>query len=128
MCSCIASERSYSGSASGVTRRICGLAIALAVFPGLVVGLGIDAQARSQANEAEALTAQLTTLYQQGRYAEAIPLAQHLLAIREKSFGPNHVTVEASLNLLATLYYDQGRYAEAEPLYKRALTIAEKVY
>ena len=60
--------------------------IALALILGLVVALGIDVKlAHSQTKEADALTAQFTKLYQQGRYSEAIPLAQRILAISEKS-------------------------------------------
>ncbi len=66
------------------------------------------------------------TLYQQGRYAEAEPLYQRSLAIREKALGPEHSDVAQSLNNLAALYDAQGRYADAEPLHKRALAIWEE--
>ncbi len=61
-----------------------------------------------------------------GRYAEAEPLYNRALAIREKALGPDHPRVATSLNNLALLYHAQGKYAEAEPLYKRALAIQEK--
>jgi CHAT domain-containing protein/tetratricopeptide (TPR) repeat protein len=48
------------------------------------------------------------------------------LEIREKSLGPAHRDVAASLNNLAALYEDQGRYTEAEPLAKQSLEISEK--
>ncbi len=44
----------------------------------------------------------------------------------EKALGPEHPSVAASLNNMASLYNAQGKYAEAEPLYKRALPIDEK--
>ena len=78
--------------------------------------------------DAAALNQQATQLYNQGRYSEAIPLAQRALAIREKALGPDHSDVAASLNNLAEFYRVQGRYAEAEPLSKRALTIKEKAF
>ncbi len=62
----------------------------------------------------------------QVRYAEAEPLLQRALAIRERALGPEHPHVAASLNNLAVLYDTQGRYAEAEPLYQRSLAIREK--
>ncbi|NIP13689.1 MAG: TonB family protein, partial [Pseudomonas stutzeri] len=62
----------------------------------------------------------------QGRYAEAEPLYQRALAIRENALGPDHSDVAQSLNNLAALYHAQGHYAEAEPLYQRALAIVEK--
>ncbi len=63
----------------------------------------------------------------QGKYAEAEPLYQRALAIREKALGPEHPNVATSLNNLAVLYHTQGRYTEAEPLYQRALAIHERV-
>ena len=63
----------------------------------------------------------------QGRYAQAEPLYQRALAIREKALGPDHPDAAASLNNLAVLYDNQGRYEQAEPLYHRALAIREKV-
>ena len=58
-----------------------------------------------------------------GRYAEAEPLAERALAIREKALEPEHPRVAASLISLARLYKAQGRYAEAEPLLNRGLAI-----
>ena len=69
----------------------------------------------------------LAVLYQgTGRYAEAEPLFERALAIREKALGPDHPDVATRLNNLAVLYRDTGRHAEAEPLYQRALAIREK--
>jgi tetratricopeptide (TPR) repeat protein len=48
------------------------------------------------------------------------------LAIREKTLGPDHADVAASLNNLAGVYRKEGRNAEAGPLYERALAIFEK--
>jgi tetratricopeptide (TPR) repeat protein len=77
-------------------------------------------------DEASALNQQVIQLYNQGRFSEALPLAQRALTIREKALGPNHPEVAVSVNSLADLYAVQGRYADAEPLYKRALAIREK--
>ena len=73
--------------------------------------------------EAERLTRQVIQLYQQGKYNEAIPLAEQALAIRKQQLGDNHPDTAQSLNNLAGLYQSQGRYSEAEPLYKEALFI-----
>ena len=62
----------------------------------------------------------------QGNYAEAAPLLQRSLAIREKALGPEHPDVATSLNNLAGLYQAQGNYAEAAPLFQRSLAIWEK--
>jgi len=64
--------------------------------------------------------------YIQGRDAEAEPLLQRSLAIREQALGPEHPDVAQSLNNLAGPYRRQDRYAEAELLLQRALTIAEQ--
>jgi CHAT domain-containing protein/tetratricopeptide (TPR) repeat protein len=69
----------------------------------------------------------LANLYlDQGRYAEAEPLDQRSLAIREKALGPEHHDVGLTLSDMATLSQSQGRYAEAEPLFRRSLAIREK--
>ncbi|TRV53305.1 MAG: tetratricopeptide repeat protein [Microcystis panniformis Mp_MB_F_20080800_S26D] len=73
--------------------------------------------------EAERLTQQVIQLYQQGKYNEAIPLAEQALAIIKQQLGDNHPLTAQSLNNLALLYDSQGRYSEAEPLYKEALAI-----
>jgi tetratricopeptide (TPR) repeat protein len=72
------------------------------------------------------LTAQVSDLYQQGKYAEALPIAIEALKAAEAAFGPDDTRVATSLNNLATLNMDQGKYAEAEPLFERALGIDEK--
>ena len=64
--------------------------------------------------------------FAQDRYAEAEPLYQRSLAIREKALGPEHPDVVSDLNGLALPYGNQGRYADAEPLLNRALAICEK--
>ena len=76
--------------------------------------------------EAERLTQQVIQLYQQGKYNEAIPLAEQALAIRKKVLGDNNRLTADSLNNLAELYKSQGRYSEAEPLHKEALAIRRK--
>ena len=63
---------------------------------------------------------------QKGKYNEALPGAEHALAIREKVLGPEHPMVAESLHDLAILYDDKEDYAKAEPLNLRALAIREK--
>jgi CHAT domain-containing protein/Flp pilus assembly protein TadD len=80
-----------------------------------------------QTDEAIELNKKVIELYNAGRYADALPVAQQVLAIREKALGRDHPDVATSLNDLAGLYDDAGRSAEAEPLYQRSLAIREKV-
>jgi len=65
-------------------------------------------------------------LFKRALYAEALPIYQRALAIREKTLGLDHVDVAQSLNNLALLYNDEGKYSQAEPLLRRALGIWEK--
>jgi tetratricopeptide (TPR) repeat protein len=74
------------------------------------------------------INAEIVELFNAGRYADAIPLAQRELAIYEKVLGPNHPDVLTSLNTLAFFYEKQGRYADGEPLYQRAVAIREKEF
>ncbi|MGF1481475.1 MAG: tetratricopeptide repeat protein [Cyanophyceae cyanobacterium] len=76
--------------------------------------------------EAYQLNQQVLALLEQGEYAQAIPLAERALAIRERVLGEEHADVATSVNNLASLYYDQGNYAKAEPLFRRALRISEE--
>jgi nucleoside phosphorylase len=66
-------------------------------------------------------------LTERARYAEAEPLYQRSLAIRERHVGAEHSDTSESLNNLGNLYAQLGRYTEAKLLLKRALTIDEKV-
>jgi CHAT domain-containing protein/tetratricopeptide (TPR) repeat protein len=77
-------------------------------------------------SEADELTSKAIALVQAGKYAEAISLAQQVLAIREKVLGPDHPDVATVLYNFGMLYEEAGRFAEAEPLYKRSLAIREK--
>ena len=63
----------------------------------------------------------------QGRYSEAEPLYQRVLAASERVLGPEHPDTIRSVSNLGFLYYTQGRYSEAEPLLKRALAAFERV-
>ncbi len=60
------------------------------------------------------------THFRQGEYAEAEPLHQRALQMRERIYGSDHPKVAATLNDLGFLYAAQGRYTEAEPLHARA--------
>ena len=67
----------------------------------LLAGPSTSAQ---ENDDARALNIEAERLYYEGRYDEAIPLAERSLAIREKAFGPEHPNVAKSLNTLALLY------------------------
>jgi CHAT domain-containing protein/Tfp pilus assembly protein PilF len=84
------------------------------------------ARPRAMLDEAARLDKTVNTLYDKGRFQEAIPLTERSLSLRERALGPRHPDVAISLNNLARLYQAQGAYARAEPLYARALGIRQK--
>jgi tetratricopeptide (TPR) repeat protein len=96
-----------------------------AVLIAVVVVLHWCSVARAQTEDLSALNQQVVRLYQAGKYTEAIGVAQRLLALAERQFGPDHPDAGTSLNNLALLYQAQGRYGEAEPLLRRALALRE---
>ncbi|MEN9244706.1 MAG: tetratricopeptide repeat protein, partial [Gloeomargarita sp. DG02_5_bins_242] len=122
-----------------VKNNIAGWALAGLVLVGVLPAQPVLAQ-RNQQNptasptvaqsaelqEAERLNQQVIELYERGRYAEALPLAQRSLAIREQALGKDHPSVATSLNNLAALYRAQGNYGAALPLYQRSLAIYEQ--
>ena len=59
-------------------------------------------------------------------YAQARPLYERALAIREKALGPAHPDTAQSLNNLARVLQAQGDLAAARPLYERALAIVRR--
>jgi tetratricopeptide (TPR) repeat protein len=93
-------------------------AVVLAQSPGLT-----SAQQASEMAKADLLNQQVIQLYEQGKYNEAVPLAEEALEIRKRILGDRHLGVTNSLNYLALLYERQGRYEKAEPLYLRALEL-----
>jgi len=97
------------------------------VFTSVCFSFTCHSLAQNQSlEEAEALNKQVKKLYQQGRYSDAVPVAERALAIFEKELGPEHPDVAQSLNNLEELYVSIGDYARAALLYKRALAIFEK--
>jgi CHAT domain-containing protein/Tfp pilus assembly protein PilF len=79
-------------------------------------------------DEVAAINKEIAQLYEQGKFSEAVPMAQRALAIRQASLGSNHVDVAQSLTNLGILYAILGRNSDAEPLFKRSLDIYEKTY
>lgn len=98
---------------------LCGLVVGM-LWGGWVLGQGT-------VEEAARLNKQAFELYRAGRYQEAIPLAERVLAIMERALDSDHPNVATSLNNLAGLYQAMGAYGQVEPLYQRALAIEERV-
>jgi len=81
------------------------------------------AQPAPESAEITALDAEIEQLTREGRFGEAIPLAERALSIQERALGPDHPGVLKALNDLALLYRATGDYAEAEALFERILEI-----
>ena len=95
----------------------------LALFV-LALAAGFCAGSPSRAEGLYAQSGKVIQLMRAGKYAEALPLAQAMVAQLEK--GPPSRDFAGALNNLAQVYGDMGRDAEAEPLYKRSLAVMEK--
>ncbi|WP_434299061.1 tetratricopeptide repeat protein [Corallococcus exiguus] len=70
---------------------------------------------------------QSATLYEEGRYAEAVAPGEHALALREAVLGDSHPDVAYCLSLLGEVYRLQGDFARAGVVHERALAIREAV-
>ena len=93
-----------------------------AVFA-LLLALSAFAQQESRSSEVETLNADVDRLYREGRFDEAIPLAERALSIQERALGPDDPLVVQAINSLAMLYRAAGDYVGAESLFERVLEI-----
>ncbi|MBU2621467.1 MAG: tetratricopeptide repeat protein [Proteobacteria bacterium] len=82
----------------------------LIVLPVLYTSPGNLYSQENELEKANALNEKVEQLSKQGRYTEALPLAQQILEIRKKVLGPEHPDTAISLNNLALLYYSLGDY------------------
>src|SRR5260370_771422 len=81
------------------------------------------AASQSDDEEFKSLNQQVHKLFEQGKYQEAIPLAEKAVELARRVRGAEHPDTATSLNNLALLYRDMHEYAKAEPLYQEALRI-----
>jgi CHAT domain-containing protein/tetratricopeptide (TPR) repeat protein len=82
---------------------------------------------RAQLNEATRLNQQGFQLWQQGKPAEALPLMQKALAIREELQGKRHRDYALGLFNLAAQHQAMGDYPRALPLYEQARDLIRKL-
>ena len=99
----------------------CLLPIAWFLF-GSITPASVAADAR------QSLFQNIDELYRQGKYQDAIPLAQQLLQLDQQEFGKESVETATGLNNLGMVCYAREQFTKAEPLHKRALTIREKAF
>ena len=95
----------------------------------LALGLWILACPASLAEDDDpnALNQQVNQLIEQGKYQEAIPIAERAVEMAKRVRGPEHSETADALNNLGFLFKKIRDYAKAEPLYREALQIRQKV-
>ena len=76
------------------------LTAGMAVF---LMAAGLVAPLAAQQQNWEALNNKVNSLYGQGKYAEAVLVAQEALRVAEATFGPEDARTATSLNNLAGL-------------------------
>jgi Tetratricopeptide repeat len=72
-------------------------------------------------DELASLRTQVSQLYNQGKYAEAAPIAERYADLARQKHGDTHTEYATAIAWLADVYQGQRRYAEAEPLYSARL-------
>src|SRR5262249_1562112 len=70
---------------------------------------------------------QAESFYERGKYAEAQPLYEEVLAIRRRLLSDDHPETALSYINVAFNLDEQARYAQAQPLYERALDIRRRL-
>ena len=95
----------------------------------LALGLWILVCEASLAEEDDpgALSQRVNQLIEQGKYQEAIPIAERAVEVAKHTLGPDHPETADALNDLGFIFQKIGNYAKAEPLYQEALRIRQKV-
>jgi hypothetical protein len=67
-------------------------------------------------------------LFQEGKYQEAIPIAQSVLALDRQMFGRDGKNTLVAMSNLSLPYRNVGDYSKGVPLYQEILQIDEKLY
>ena len=81
---------------------------------------------KPELTEASKLAAEVTQLYKQGKYKEALPLAKRCLQIRENTFTPADDQLRTALNNLAEVYLALGKFENAAPVFQRLIKAYEE--
>ena len=95
----------------------------------LALGLWILVCEASLAEEDDpgALNQRVNQLIEQGKFQEAIPIAERAVEVAKHTLGPDHPKTADALNDLGFIFQKIGNYAKAEPLYQEGLRILQKV-
>src|SRR5215510_13848143 len=105
-----------------MTRRLAAM-----VLVALVCGVVLVGFAHAQGpDELPAMLAEVDRLHKEGKYADAISIAERAVTLARERHGEEHVAFAEAIARLGKLYFDQGRFSEAELLLKRSLAVREK--
>ena len=76
----------------------------------------------------EDLNKEVVELYNEGKFNEAILVAEQTLTLAKSLHSGDHSDMATSLNNLAGLYNYQGRYGDAEPLLQQTLKMRQRLF
>lgn len=100
--------------------------IILAAFIFLTISFSIVAQTISPAlQEANKLSGEVVKLFQQGKFKEALPIAQKVVEIEEKELGKNDIEVAKALANLGYVYYLLENNKQSQAAFERSVGIFE---
>jgi tetratricopeptide (TPR) repeat protein len=77
--------------------------------------------------EGERLNAQVISLFNEGKFDEALPLAMRLSEVWRTAYGPDNKYVAASLVYLGELYLAKKDIKKAEQMYSQVIEMSDKV-
>jgi CHAT domain-containing protein/tetratricopeptide (TPR) repeat protein len=87
----------------------------------------LDAGDRRQLREASALESRVGQAMQQGRFSEALPLAQEVVTVRRTLLGPQHPVLATSLDTRGKLHQLLGDYPQALRDFEQAQEIRRTI-
>ena len=76
----------------------------------------------------EDLNKEVVELYNEGKFNEAILVAEQALTLAKSLHSGDHPDVASSLNNLAALYDSQGHYSKAESFFQQALEMKQRLF
>ena len=82
---------------------------------------------RGGTNDVEALNQRVTSLYEQGKYQEALSLASNAVQLAQAASGLDNTNTAAAFQNLADIHRQLAHFKPAEELYRQCLKIREKV-
>src|SRR5262245_39521595 len=101
--------------------------LAAMALAALVCGVVLVGFAHAQGpDELAVMLAEVDRLHREGKYADAISIAERAVTLARERHGEEHVEFAAAIARLGKLYFDQGRFSEAELLIKQSLAVREK--